>query len=90
MIVPGLARSGSAARSFQRPVGRGSHSQFDLLLEDLERMYAGRFHKFQFINPTRASFSWHIQSHDLNEMKRATQKEGNRQELARLVEVSGN
>jgi hypothetical protein len=60
----------------------------DLLLEGLEHTYENRFHQFQFVaRKTRASFSWHLQAKDLEDMRRDLSDPKNLEELKRLVEV---
>jgi hypothetical protein len=60
----------------------------DLLLEGLEHTYENRFHQFQFVaRKTRASFSWHLQTKDLEEMRADLSDSKNQEELNRLVQV---
>ena len=61
----------------------------DLLLEDLKRAYGERFKEFRFINPARASYSWHIQGKELAEMERGMSRETNKEELGRLIAAWG-
>jgi hypothetical protein len=66
---------------------RGSRGRFvnDLLLDDLRRLYPQHFHEFKFVNPGDASFSWHIQTADIAQMKAAMASGANNQELDRLA-----
>jgi len=60
----------------------------DLLLEGLEHTYENRFHQFQFVaRKTRASFSWHLQKQDLEDMRANLSDSKNLEELKRLVQV---
>jgi hypothetical protein len=60
----------------------------DLLLEGLEHTYENRFQQFQFVaRKTRASFSWHLQTKDLEDMRANLSDSKNQEELNRLVQV---
>jgi hypothetical protein len=63
---------------------RGQFSN-ELLLKDLRRLYGNALEDFTFINATSASFSWHIQARELEDIRVNMASPCNTRELDRLV-----
>lgn len=60
----------------------------ELLLRDLIRLYGDRLEDFTFINSTSASFSWHMQAKELEDLRAGmSTSRHNARELERLVKM---